>query len=516
MAASKGSVEDLHELNLQIGLRAPEDPELQFLLPALYLALDPVGIPTPDQLETMLLAPHTTSFAFIDVITTSFHCLIVIAGIPPEASLDLWPRAWKWFYFIHNHLELFPWASSELSVYIGFILLLGHLQTHEPTVALINATDDVGFVIARAWRAFLAVPELPDLVWRQVSAVIYPPANIQDYLGGVGGPTELAAVVVDHIKQFSHSNSASSVFCLDKGLRFAWDIMFTHDWSTMRRPLTTSLLAHGLVKAVCSALDILTAAMEETMGTIALCINGLKIAFLNPPGYPSIIEALKAGFLSHIVAYVGGLYPHIAVDDVKSLLTLILPPSTIYHSVLTEMKPALMQVATLVTADAFVKSPIFDDWKKFQRVANDRIKVMEYFDSDEYEAALACDNIECGEIFLRNEFHRCSGEVTEKLALPIGHFASPADPVPYSIRDKSFLRELLHHDYKRSKPHIFVAQAMNLLEDMPLCTQFDYTGPLLVVSHHTTNDVAGQESDKVHPAYVQWTDLLYTEPGWTR
>ncbi|KAJ7720082.1 hypothetical protein DFH07DRAFT_784491 [Mycena maculata] len=207
-----------------------------------------------------------------------------------------------------------------------------------------------------------------------------------------------------------------------------------------------------------------------------------------PPGYRSIIKALKAGFLSRLVDYVGGTYPHIAIDPVKLLLAVILPPSTIYHPVLTEMKPALIQVATL-------------HWKKFQRVAKDRMKVMEWFDSDEYEA---CDNIEPARPSIG------AREVTEEHTLPIGDIASPGDPEPYNIRDDSFLPRLLHHDYERSKRQIFRAQAFSLLlqPHKHLCTEFDYTGPFVVVSHSPTNDDAGRESNTVDPESIQWEESV--------
>ncbi|KAJ7144070.1 hypothetical protein C8R44DRAFT_916008 [Mycena epipterygia] len=479
LAAARGSLNDILDMHTQIAVRAPTDPELQLLLPVLYTVLHPSGIPNADRLENMLLAGNTDAkFDFLDVIDCAFSCLISIAGIPAAATLDLWRRIWPWFQFIDAHREVIPGAHNSPSC-IEFILLLASLKTSERITPSFQATPGVQAVIARAWRESLGIngPTVLPMVLQALFSLIcyepniFDPASITEYLDGVGGARELASLVLHHINHFSLSKAVSSVSFLNIGLVFAMTALVNESDSW----LTVALLTEGLVGAVCNAFCTLSG-ITDRLSTRAMghCMLILNKTFFTHPRYQHMTDALRCGFLRGLVAYTTFPDPQIAFEGVKAFLTGVLPPYTIFYSILTQLRPALLDVAELVAAEVFVTSPIYESWTEFVEVVTTRLAVMEQFDSEEYEAALACDNILCGEIYLRNGFRRCSNcqgvyycsaECQTVHWQEGGHRAvchslrSLRLSEPYSTRDRWFMRELLDSDYKKGEANTLVARA---------------------------------------------------------
>ncbi|KAJ7495385.1 hypothetical protein FB451DRAFT_1164122 [Mycena latifolia] len=437
---------------MEIALKPPDDPELQFILPALYHVLDPMGLPSQAEVETISLAK------FVDMICVSFRSLIALE-IPPGCFTDLWARVWECFNFIHTYLDCFPRTTIELR--LVFILLLARFQTHSPDATPILAKSGLRFAIARSLRAFFGAQGLtvPDRIFTDMCRVIgsqptkLDAATVEEFADGAGGIRQLASLVVGHIGHFPRRTDPSSRFYLDSALKF----VLAFDIEGPGTPFIVALPNVGIIKVLCDTLCTLPAASEGMPSIMSKTLTILYETFILRNGRHNFIDALKAGFLRGLIAYItlpDGQSAHV----VKVLLSTILPPSTVYHSVPTAMKPALAE-------------------NRFLKVAKLHIELMDHFDADEYETSLACDNIKakCQAIHWREGGHRA---LSRSHAVPVTTY---------------FLRTILYKIYEHAKAGILVSQAKAFALDPPqhLRTIFDFSKDVASVSFSPIEDSDG-------------------------
>ncbi|KAJ6599403.1 hypothetical protein B0H10DRAFT_2441307 [Mycena sp. CBHHK59/15] len=484
-AAAKGSSDAVRAL-FSLITEQPDDPQLPLLLPAFYAHLDPSGIPDPDQLEIHLTASSHPVFFLVGPIV-SLDCICVLKNrIPLEASLDLWPRIWRWVCFIHAHLEYFPGAPPKKDICIQLLRILTQFLTHDGTRRLIEATPGVGIILARAWVLLLsdakatepepAFAALCHVLSRAPTAHI--PQIVEEFCEGAGGSApDLVSLIIEHIDYFvSHGDSPTCLPFLTGAITF----VVNNYNGKLAEPFRKSLLSHGFPRALSRCLCTAVAfPPDKSVAVTTNCVILLGWAFQNFPGYQHVREALQAGFLRGIVGYVSQRHPKIAVPPAQWLFKTVLPPCTVYHSVLSPLQKTLEDVSDLVTTEAFLTSGVFIEWAEFLKLTKDRLIIKDYFDSDEYRSFKACDNTACAKIRHKMEFRRCSGclslyycskkcqildwqEGRHRSLCRIIQNRRQLDQDPFSTRDKSFMRALLHAHFDTCKQDIYVRQAMRL------------------------------------------------------
>jgi hypothetical protein len=159
-------------------------------------------------------------------------------------------------------------------------------------------------------------------------------------------------------------------------------------------PVDSALLSCGVVKTMIRALDSLIhsgLSSQSAQSTLCFVLHPL-IYFLNiSPGYPTVRRALTVGLLRLILD--AAQQSEAVYTYLKRLVTQILTPATVYHSVLLELKKALADVAELERSLAFRESRIFPEWSQFADLANARIRLMENCNAGQHVSRKGCRNM---------------------------------------------------------------------------------------------------------------------------
>lgn len=374
--------------------------QLSLLLPALYAYLAPSRIPDPDDFENLLLNMDRPVLFLVGPIF-AFDCILALQGnMPVEASMDFWPRIWTWIHFIDTNLECFQAGSNTQETLCSQLVhVLTEFLAHKPTERLIEATPGVGFILGKAWVIFLSAVKAsePSLAFRWLSMILGRrplaaiPRVVEELWEGAGGSVQdLAELTVKHIEHFvAHADHPDASSFLSEVIKFIVKNLV----NTEPGPLHDSLCSSGLPAAVARCLVISSSFPPTRYVAVATnCVILLGWAFSISPGYPHLREALNAGFLRGIVAYVSLDHPKVALPPVQWIFREILPRCTVYHSVLAELQTALRDVMDVSTADTFSRAGTSEEWDAFIKLSMDRLSFKDYFDSDEYESFRACDN----------------------------------------------------------------------------------------------------------------------------
>ncbi|KAJ7649503.1 hypothetical protein DFH06DRAFT_1300148 [Mycena polygramma] len=223
------------------------------------------------------------------------------------------------------------------------------------------------------------------------------------------------------------------------------------------------------------------------------------------PRHRWIAESLRAGLLplafscgaTRHLQRVGG-YLHYCLRD-------ILPPSTVYHSVLTQLRKSLAVVRNRDAAAAFEDPVILEHWAHFLELVEHRLQFVDQYSTSSLPSTRACDNLEasrncniicmfltsaqCAKIGEKRKFKRCSGcslayycsQTCQTNDWRHGVHRQCCSRVSrdhsVSARDRSFLRALLHYDYAMRLEQIALDDLFFMKEypGAALYTLFDYS-----------------------------------------
>ncbi|KAJ6546617.1 hypothetical protein B0H10DRAFT_2131009 [Mycena sp. CBHHK59/15] len=521
-AAINGSVPDLKRLMF---LTMDSHPESQLFLPVFYTLLDPLGIPAPEQLE--LIGRSVDSMVPLRVI--ALEALRLHSSIPREAMPDLWQRVWPWIQFIHTYRHgLFSLPPEQPTAGL-FMALIHSFVNDDETSKLVDSTKGVRVVVARAWAVLLHSAGTPAASFGELCLFIrrdgmgLPGMYIEEYIEGAGGdPADLASLVVKLIDRNCLIRKPLHLFCV---IVFATEIAPDHG------PFHAALVSHRIVKSVTLALCWITGPKDvpDIEDLQAGCFVLLKREFDTFSGYPRLAEALKTGLLRAIVWAGIHVTANTNIDPLQRFLTDVLAPATVHYSILKCMDQSLHEVEDLARTEQFTESEIFPEWRQFIDVLQERLTVMKQFDSAEYVSSKACDNLACSQIGRKPDFRCCKvcksayycSRACQRLDWKQGghrevckhlqSFRIAESPI-INTRNRSFMRALLDHDYKRKKHEIFMlrSMAMKRYPGKNFYLVFNYSrGPLsLTVSHFSDPD-----SDTCNEKPSDWTMLRnYYEP----
>ncbi|KAJ7645900.1 hypothetical protein DFH06DRAFT_1136069 [Mycena polygramma] len=154
----------------------------------------------------------------------------------------------------------------------------------------------------------------------------------------------------------------------------------------------------------------------------------------------------------------------------------------------------------------------------------ERFKLLDWFNSRDVESLKGCDSMKCGGIHSKSEFMRCAGclsmyycsKACQSRDWREGHHRDSCSKLRelrfleneagITTRDRSFLRELIHHDYKVAREDILSGQLAMLkrFPDTPFCILFDY--------HNGRPSISGlPATDNVAVDALQFADFVSRE-----
>ncbi|KAJ7159218.1 hypothetical protein C8R43DRAFT_351958 [Mycena crocata] len=471
------------------------------VLPALYILLDPEGIPTLEELDT----PLHLARPFPLLIVCTLHSLLM-TDIPRHLGPEVWPRAWKWVWFAHTYRDQLPELLSAVpELYMAFVQFSGHLNGNNIRAVPFICTEP-GFysIIACAWEHLLDDSTKHEGALRDICnfLAIYihmapNPAATEEMVDAVGGLDNLALLVVRYLSWTLETRGTPVVdrdsYYIHIIVRFATvtggvGIQVKDTFG----PFTHSLLDHGIIPLLATA----AAALADTCGDSEKDALDRCFAFLielfdsDGASYVWLPAAVKNGLLLAIVASASGVRIE---EQLESLITVI-SASLVYYPIPATIAAALRPLETLVSSAAFQTSTIYENWLDFTDLVQERLEVMQMFDSDEYVYLKACDNLECTIITDKAAFKRCSGchsyyYCSKECQLVDwragGHRDACAESSAVqlnesqrlSFRERGFLRALVHHDYRAAKAEIFERMALALRRHpaTDLFISFNYT-----------------------------------------
>ncbi|KAJ7754401.1 hypothetical protein DFH07DRAFT_823194 [Mycena maculata] len=517
-SAANGSLKSLRRVAELVATdHSPLHSRPDLFGPVFFANLDPLGIPSPDQLKS-------NSFPVDSPILRAVLSLKALslrnAGktrllLAPESFKDVWPRAWRWIQVLDQYREDLMDANplSEMDSYATFFQIISRLQDDKETNDLIYATPGVRVVVTRAWALFLdnQSNSEADLVGicRFVAADTLTSANTAEILVGAGRRDEdLARLFVSHL-HFAvpgpdHIASGETLVLLGGVIRLLKGINRNENWRN-------ALLSQGIIKSLVLTMVCLSVpSVDGTEDMLDDCFIILVRILAVARQHQHLVDALQAGLLHAIVL------SRSANPSVESFLTSILPRATVYYSALKQIDEELEKVEDLTQTSRFRASEVFQPWTKFVEFTGSRFVVMRRYDNGDWSSGSNCGNSACGKWITKRDRKRCTRCETslycsvecQRLDWQAGHrkVCGPLrslflkDPELTSTRDRSFLTALAHYDYLTLKATLYVRRIsmMNHLpgRGWPLCTILDYTKGAV-----TTNIVVATSLGPVSQAF---------------
>ncbi|KAJ7439053.1 hypothetical protein B0H11DRAFT_1934828 [Mycena galericulata] len=523
-AAAGGSLTNLLKIeNLMKNLRAEETV---LLLPVFYVNLDVSGIPSVADLE--LDPPSSTVRTAVKKAVCALRSLEIIRGIPEDACADLWARVWPWTQFLHTFREIlavyihYPLREAKIST--GLLQFVGSLQTDKRAAALFSGTPGFRFIIGRAWFFVLGldVPEA-SVGYHHLSGFFEEcmdacePDNVAELVDAAGGSFDaLASFVVRHLNQLipRHDTVVSDFteYFIRGVLIMVADterVPLTNPNAVMAirsqiGPLVTALISHGVVKCLSTAACALiksTAAGKYFSLAKLLIIFGRILTSQN--AYRILPDALDAGLLAFIIMAGKSSLKDSMYDHIVYLISRVIQVSLVHYNVLLTLDKVLPQIAAMEEDEIFKKSKMFEHWVVMRNLSNERLRLLRSFNAERSPLYKACDNLQCGRIGDRPEFKRCGGcrcsyycsnecQIQDWRHDNHRFNCSPYRPfclneqTSHTVRERAFLRTLLHHDYSKSSDvnvHLLEVAFMNSNPNVPFLTLFDYTsGPVEITT----------------------------------
>ncbi|KAJ7648290.1 hypothetical protein DFH06DRAFT_1209891 [Mycena polygramma] len=494
--AANGSVTHLQRL-LTI-LERERRPDLRYSasLPVFFVNLDPAGIPT----EAAEIGNENTQRALM-----AMNSLRLLTNLPPEAGVDLWPRIWPWMHFFHTYRTVHPKVPLEIHILTDLLMFIDRLHKHGRTLDLISRTPGLRNLITRAWKVILLRPvglkqetRTTALVqlgffmrecmrWRE-------PDNLQESIDGAGGSLgELADLIVQYLQYFTpvvkSSLSNDDKFCLESIFGLLGNI------DDDGGPVTEAMISHGLVGALTTVIHVISILNKpDTTAILSKAFDLLRPKLKFHPWRHTVRDAIVMELLPAIISC--GIWG-VELIPMTELLLLTLPASMMYFPVVTEIAMSLQDPDTCrrLKHPGFSKSPIFSAWTSFHALAEERISVARYWESDERISQRACDDMKCADVRPKIEFKSCGQCHTmfycspscqkadwhqgchrvQCLAIRSFNFRHPET---LSSRSLSFIRVILHADYQAQKLDILRRQ-LDFIREHPaeqiMTTVFDYT-----------------------------------------
>ncbi|KAJ7652388.1 hypothetical protein DFH06DRAFT_1206012, partial [Mycena polygramma] len=491
----------------QLAILVASPAQVLALLPVWYKNLDPLGLPTPDNIcDAEALDQKIDTVAVAEF---SLQVIPVLRNTPSGVYPELWARVWPWIEFMHIHREHLVAPPTKRNLYQTFMKIFVHFLAFGCR-KLVASTPGVCAVVGCAWDVLLdsgdddALRDISFFIsWEVVDSRFGP---IDEYLEGMGGGLEyLAGMLMKHLS-LAIADGVTPMSPL-RCSHFAAVVYFIHrimKSEELLERLCDALIPRGIIPALITCIMCLTPVVGERLnGPVILCV---AFSFLGrystaSPGRSHMCEALQAGLLRTVVL-VASTDAHSEELDSRLdfLLKDALPSYMVYHSILVQMSSFLAEVEEFVRAETFKASPQFAAWQAFHALVQDRLVFIQDFDSRTNVLYKACDNMECDHIRVKSDLRRCSvcldlyycSKQCQAADWRAGHretchtfsgLRRLPEEEQCSMKDRAFLRALIRRDYVLNRRQIHTQQILQWAPNpAQLCyVLFDYMhGPVSV------------------------------------
>ncbi|KAK7039992.1 hypothetical protein R3P38DRAFT_2614629 [Favolaschia claudopus] len=465
--AASGSFQDLERLIANLS-RWHDNSQFTRCLPVFYAALDPVNLTTNSPIDS-------------DAMNNAFLSLYALRKLERKHHAvfrDLWPRLWLWIAFFDTHHPEYTMGFERTPMCLILVEILSLFTSNDAIEELVYQLVGVRAMIMEAWvlttHPNFDHPEGKAL-FSKLSDVLHGipvdnHAHFDEILDAVDGVKGVVHLVIGSIFKLYDVNdtfiSLTTLKCLTGIMAFLGNL-------GNKPVLSPALLAAGgaNVFTTVAAVSIKSSShdledLNDRQYFVLLCIEALQSII---PCYRAMQTSLAAG-LTRLMIYGMTFPPGIEYRGAlifRQVLRQVLPASTVYHSVLLELREALPAIDDLRETLSLRKWDMYDDWAAFEALARDRVKFMEEMERTE-ETLKACNNTECGIILEKAKFKRCSqchhayycsvdcqktdwrrGDHRTACRAALLSDLSNKD---LTHRNLSFLRKLLHYDINGENP----------------------------------------------------------------
>ncbi|KAK7007789.1 hypothetical protein R3P38DRAFT_2552854 [Favolaschia claudopus] len=467
-------------------------------LPAIYANLDPLQIPDTSIFD---MPPTPSSLAAVETINrgvVAVETILLVRNIPESVCSQIWSRVLPWAQFIelyHEHLFIVL-SISDGSFYVKLLMLLDNLAQELDTAQRIMSVPWFWFILGRSWshlptvvdegnrkhvrftlQHFFGDKALAD--WR----------NTSEFLDGLsGGWFQLARSLISFIQETLPESEAAlnaeAIYFLRSCLRLMGYLNMALTGSLQERfhltlDLRQQVLSQGIIRVLSQAARCLTKSeASDTLVTVLRdCFN--LIGF-SPSGFPRLPLAIEEGLLHALLACAGGpyaaaLHQH---DYFTTYLVQWFPASLVDYKFLCALDKALnsSEVVDAVQSQHFKRSLVHKLWDKFMIIAKEYLDFSREFRGNR-TSYRACDNLKCQKLDVKTAFRRCSwcrsfyycstqcqgidwrAGGHRKTCLSFGSLLlSDKNDLNFDARQRSFLRALVHHDYKKARHRLLTDQ----------------------------------------------------------
>ncbi|KAJ6569095.1 hypothetical protein B0H19DRAFT_1232080 [Mycena capillaripes] len=377
--AANGSIPDLERLIALLDDTDGEEKRI-FCLPVFYANLDPAGIPEGNDLVTVEVTRAKMAFGALRGITE----------FKPSVVADLWPRLWAWILFFHAYRECLPSALTKSDIRLDFLGLFYYLGRDLDTKTSIRRTPGILSLVVEAWvfvvdsGTAVDTVEFLDLCSAMESVNADIDANLAQIVDSAGGSAALASLIVKSINIFVSAQGQQQHMSDGEKNRhlgmFASLLGFVRDVassdnveSTQRdRLLWPVLVSAGLTRALTTAAACL---VDETLPPHLYPPRALTFCFQILHGllswHRAMQESLTSGLLPLVVRCATFLTGRFDIEPASLLdiLSISLPASTIYYTVLAELQVRLPAVDEMVVDPGLTNAVFSDSWRTFIALA---------------------------------------------------------------------------------------------------------------------------------------------------
>ncbi|KAJ7636272.1 hypothetical protein FB45DRAFT_444818 [Roridomyces roridus] len=501
------------------------------MLPVIYATLDPSFIPSPEILDVLPVTDPPTPVPAAEHSMAAISFLSSISSnplFPRDTFVNLWPRVWQWARFLQLYSDCSATAARADAFYRPVCGILRDFTQHSPTQQIITKTSDIRQVFCTSWKVLVQGFGLDDpstrlsaigSCLRGLAIIIRTMKSTTDgdqlseVLEGCDGSLEVfSSIVIQTVSlcgKHSHTPGSLSSFA---GVLMLLDHIYTES------PDTLDYMRYGgIISALVSSLDI--TAVQSSPHPLGL--TTLLQLLSASPGYPWVLEAVRAGFLDHVVSTgvrIGsGQVPDL--DHFLGLLGTVLPLSLVSCRVVVAMKEAFSRLEAQTRHVNFTRSTLYAKWNDLKALVHERARVLEVWEASGRESFLGCYNLKCDKVDKKQKFRRCSvcntaaycsrecqrvdwidGHRDDCLVFLRGHCEFSSIGLTY--RETSFLHALVAADYQRLRLGI-LRDMITFISTNPntqfyLC--FDYTGSGAV--QLTISPLPQLDTPHPHPARV--------------
>ncbi|KAF7349926.1 MYND-type domain-containing protein [Mycena venus] len=543
-AAVDGSFADLQDLAVQLIHGAIPSTHAILLLPVFHHILAALTVPNAEDLDDCT----DPSSPLRETVPEAFHCVrgfmnVVIVSsvpIPGAACREFWPRMAEWMRFIMEFHDCIPWLELPSTGWLCTDLtrFAGSFARDRATSALFAATPAFWFMIGQAWLYLLQNDASQDHSYAHMNNLVteyLDLENLQEFIDGAGGSVDyMGLLIVKKINRHlppPHGTVTQADIWLFRSLLCIAMYITTKLHQQVRivppalGPLEAAYIRHGGVRtltALARALSRIRFFDDKIKPYFAFekCVMMLSQILVSPCGYKELPKALESGLLATLVSVGTCSWADKVHDRALSPIILFLLPYTVYYSVLSKIRVALMEVADHERDQKFRVCKLYPEWMVWREMTQKPLEALEYFHTQEVRLK-ACDNDECGQISAKANFKKCAECLSSYYCSQAcqdrdwnhgGHarYCTPDavfcldERTAIRTRDRSFLRTLIHYDYRQHAIAIYMQEIKFIHDHAPdtaLVVYFNYARKDLEISIKAVADVDGLSCS---PYWLHW------------